>query len=258
MMSRRLTNNFSGVFFSILALLVCCMATSLASADTIKIVTEELPPYNFTENGKLTGFSTEVVEAVLDEIKVKGNFQSMPWARAYETALNSPDILIYSIARTKERESLFKWVGVITPADWFLFSLKSNNLKIANLEDVKKSQTATVNEDVGEQYLLGKGFVKGQNIQSNSNYEINYRKLKLGRVDFWIMNELAANFVVRKYGDVPEQILRKSYHIENFVQDGFYMAFSLKTSDTFVEKFKQGLESIKKNGKYEAIRKKWL
>ena len=59
------------------AVLTGCIPPAYAS-DTIKILTEEFPPYNFTEQGKLTGFSTEVVEAVLKEIKVPGNFQSLP------------------------------------------------------------------------------------------------------------------------------------------------------------------------------------
>src|SRR4051812_35234458 len=80
-------------------------------AGTITVVTEENPPYNFTRNGKLTGFSTEVVEAVFEEIRMQGNFQVMPWARAYVTAQTTENVLIYSIGRSLQREALFKWVG---------------------------------------------------------------------------------------------------------------------------------------------------
>jgi polar amino acid transport system substrate-binding protein len=36
------------------------------------------------------------------------------------------------------------------------------------------------------------------------------------------------------------------------------MAFSLKTPDDLVERFRQGLETIRKNGTYDTILKKWL
>ena len=60
-----------------------------------------------------------------------------------------PDVLIYSIGRTAQREKLFKWVGVIAPTQYYLFSLPQRNLKLQRLEDAKEYQIATVNEDVG-------------------------------------------------------------------------------------------------------------
>lgn len=142
------------------------------SADSIKILTEEYPPYNFTENGKITGFSTEVVRAVLKEIKLQGDIRSVPWARAYETAQSTAGTLIYSIGRTTARDPLFKWVGVIAPADFYLFSLRGNNLKFDQLDDAKKYQIGTVNEDVGEQFLVSKGFVIGKNLQSSVKRQV--------------------------------------------------------------------------------------
>lgn len=229
-----------------------------ASGDSIKILTEEFPPYNFTENGKITGFSTEVVEAVLKEIKVQGDFQSMPWARAYQTAQATPSTLIYSIGRTKEREKLFKWVGVIAPADYYLFSWHGRNLKLDVLEDAKKYQTGTVNEDVGEQFLVANGFVKGKNLQSSVKYEFNYEKLKLGRVDLWIMGELTGYYLARQAGDDPTKVLVKAHHLAGLGSEGYYMAFGIKTPDTLVDRFRQGLETIKKNGTFDALKRKWL
>ena len=74
---------------SVLCVLLVGSAIAMASrarAETIKVLTEEFPPYNYTEDARITGFSTEVVQAVLKEAKIQGDFQSMPWARAYETA----------------------------------------------------------------------------------------------------------------------------------------------------------------------------
>lgn len=242
---------------------LCCLCAAVLclpvlAGEPVRIVTEELPPYNFTEQGKLVGFSTEVVEAVLKEIHLQGNFQVMPWARAYDTAKNSESVLIYSIARTPEREKLFKWVGAIAPTDWYLFSLRDNKITLASLDEAKKYQIGTVNEDVGEQYLLSKGFAKGGNLQSSAKYEFNYEKLKLRRVDLWVLNELAAYHLAKKAGDDPDKVLNKAYHFPELGRDGFYMAFGARTPDSLVQQFKNGLDTVKKNGKYEAIKKKWL
>lgn len=229
-----------------------------AEPESIRILTEEFPPYNYTEAGQITGFSTAVVHAVLAEIGMRGEFQSMPWARAYETAQNSEGVLIYSIGRNPQRESLFKWVGVIASVQYHLYSLKERGLKFNHLDDARPYQIGTVNEDIGEQYLLSKGFLKGKNLQSSTRYEINYEKLKLGRVDLWIMSELVAAHLSRQAGDDPAKVLAPSYAINDLGDSGYYMAFGAKTPDSLVERFRQGLQAIKSNGTYDALKKKWL
>ena len=39
---------------------------------------------------------------------------------------------------------------------------------------------------------------------------------------------------------------------------GNYMAFGLKTPDALVERFRKGLEAVKRNGIYDALQRKWL
>lgn len=234
-------------------------AVSAGAAEPIRIVTEEFPPYNLTENGKITGLSTEVVEAVLKEVGEQAGIQSMPWARAYDIALNTPNVLIYSIARTAKRETLFKWVGVVAPSEWILFSRRGGNAKITRLEDAKAYQTATVNEDAGEQYLVSNGFVIGQNLQSSNKYEFNYEKLRVGRVDLWVANNLVARYLARRAGDDPDAVLVQALALPDLGgTEGLYMAFSTKTPDATVERFRRGLVAIKKNGTYDALKKKWL
>jgi polar amino acid transport system substrate-binding protein len=65
---------------SLLLAALTCLSLRAVAGDTIQIVTEELPPYNMTEDGRLTGMSTEVVQAVLEEIGEPASIQSMPWA----------------------------------------------------------------------------------------------------------------------------------------------------------------------------------
>jgi polar amino acid transport system substrate-binding protein len=240
------------------ALLLALGFISAVSAEPIRILTEEFPPYNFTLQNKITGFSTEVVQAVLNEIKLEGDFKSMPWARAYETAQSMPNTLIYSIARTVNRENLFKWVGVIAPTDYFLFSLRGRDINIAKLDDARKYQIGTVNEDVGEQFLVANGFVKGKDLQSSVKYELNYEKLKLERIDLWIMPKLTAYDLVRRAGDDPGKVLAKAFQVPGLGTDGYYMAFGPKTPDAIVDQFSAGLNRIKSNGTFDALKAKWF
>lgn len=240
--------------------LLTLLAASGSAAETpLRIVTEELPPYNMTQNGRVTGMSTEVVQAVLKEVGVEASIQPMPWARAYELALNESNVLIYSIVRTPSRESLFQWVGTIGPTKWFMYSLADRPIKLNSLADAHGHQIATVNQDVGEQYLVSKGFRIGEELQSSTKYEHNYRKLKVDHVELWISNELNALYLTRQNGEDPNKVLIQSLPLpELSSEDGLNMAFSRKTPAQTVEKFRAGLETIRRNGVYDAIVRKWL
>ena len=161
------------------------LSLSAEAATPVTCVTEENRPVNFIQDGQVTGFSTEVVKAVLKEIDVECDFHVMPWARAYSTALHSENVLIFSILRTPEREQLFKWVGVVSPPDnSYLFALRDRKLKIHSLSDALNYKIGTINGDAREQYLESKGFVKGLQLHGNALPRTTYEKLKLGRVDF--------------------------------------------------------------------------
>lgn len=248
-----LTSTLSALLIALL------LGGQLASAAGITVVTEELPPYNMTVDGKLTGMGTEVVEAVLKEAGEEARIQSMPWARAYDIALNAENVLIYSIARTPQRETLFKWVGIIAPTRWFLFSLPGTHFDLNSLEDARRYQIATVKEDVGEQYLIDNGFAIGRNLQSSNRYEHNYNKLKAGRVDLWISNELNAHYLVRKASGNPDEAAVPQLKLDDLGgANGLCMAFSRNTPDDVVERFKQALERVREDGRYDAIVAKWL
>jgi polar amino acid transport system substrate-binding protein len=160
------------------------------------------------ENGRVTGLSTEVVQAVLREVDMSPRIEVLPWARAYDLSLHTDNVLIYSIARTPQREHLFKWVGVIAPAKWFFYSLATHPIVLHSLADARHYKIATVKDDAGEQYLLAEGFKPGKELQSGNVYDNNYRKLKAGRVELWISNELNAISLMKKHGDDVSALVR--------------------------------------------------
>lgn len=243
------------------ALLACLAGPAVGQASPpLQVVTEELPPYNMNAGGKVTGLSTEVVEAVLRDMGLEPRIQVMPWARAYDLALHADNVMIYSITRTPEREALFQWAGPIAPTRWFLFSAPGRPVPLANLQEAldKRYQIATVNQDVGEQYLLSRQFAVGQTLQQSNHYDLNYQKLKQGHVDLWISDELNAFYTARTAGDDPQQSLHRSLELPELEDGGFSVAFSLKTPAHTVDSFRAALQRLHTDGRYDAIKRKWL
>lgn len=235
------------------------IARSPAQSQPLRIVTEEFPPYNYTSKGKIEGLSTEVVRAVLNELKTDAPIEVLPWARAMKTAEREVNVLIYSIGRIPAREHLFRWVGVIAPAEFYLFALQQRpDIRIRTLEDAKRYTIATVNQDLREQYLVSQGFVIGRELQPTRRYTQGFEKLLKGRIDLWSMNELVAYWIVRQSGQDPQRVLRKAHHLADLSSEGYYMAFGERTSEDLVTKFRKALETIKRNGTYARIHEKYL
>ncbi|WP_419902838.1 substrate-binding periplasmic protein [Kiloniella sp.] len=221
---------------------------ALASASSIQIVADDFPPYNYVENGKITGVSTEIVQAVLEELGLDVEIKIYPWVRAYDLALKKENVLIFTIARSPKREHLFKWIGPVGEYNAGLFVLESRaDVQLDSLDDARKYNIGATAEDVRTQYLLEKDFVRVQQVPKN---ELNIGKLVKGRIDLWLENELTAYHLLKKNG-YDKSLVRKVFEFE--VGTGGYMAFSNETSDLMVNDFKQALKRIHKKGVYEAI-----
>jgi hypothetical protein len=145
---------------------VCCfvlllIAFGICQAQALKLTvyTEEFPPFNYTQGNKITGVSTEVVIRVLAKAGIDAEIKSLPWKESFKLAQKLPNTLIYSIARHKKRENLFKWIGIITPSTYSVVALASRtDIRIHRLEDLKGYRIGTTIDDITETWLAGKGF----------------------------------------------------------------------------------------------------
>ncbi|MBU2280226.1 MAG: transporter substrate-binding domain-containing protein, partial [Gammaproteobacteria bacterium] len=83
------------------------------SAENLRVVLEVSPPHQTYENGKVAGLTTAVVEQMLQQAGLTPQYEVYPWARAFRLAAGTPNVMIYNIARTPEREAQFEWIGKV-------------------------------------------------------------------------------------------------------------------------------------------------
>jgi len=226
-------------------------------AQELLIVTEDLPPYNHKVDGQVRGLSTQVVQAVLRELGIESPIQVYSWARSYQLALKRPDVLIYSIVRTSDREKLFHWIGEVAPQNTYLFKLASRpEVELKTLEDAKRYRVGTWRDDVSEQYLLRQGFVRGKQIDNSGNPKQNILKLLKKRLDLTSDNELSFYYRVKQLGYDPA-LFAKALKLDA-ISTPFYMAFSRQTSLERVATFRRALETVKQQGVYSVILDQYL
>jgi len=230
----------------------------------LDILTEEFPPYNYQQDDGVRGLSVEVVQEMLRRVKASGlelshQMKLYPWLRAYKLATEKPNTAIFSIGRNAKREELFHWVGVIAPAQFYLFSLNGREeVDIENLDDAKAFRVGTFPKSVREQYLLEQGFELDRNIISIYDYPRLFDLLYLGRIDLWAMNEMLAYHIAREKGHDPKKVLNKALFLSELSPEGYYLAFNKGTDPRIVKAFDQALADMHKDGTYQKILDSYL
>ncbi len=227
------------------------LATTMASAATFKIMTEDYPPYNFAKDGKITGLATEVVQEIAKRIGHPAEIELLPWARGYGLIQQQDGMILYSMTRTEEREKLFKWVGPVVSNKWVFFAKKGSGITVASLADAKKvEKIGTYKDDAAEAFLKAEGFA---NIDSVLDDMQNIPKLLAGRINLWIVGELQGIYKAKEKG-VNDQ-LEKVFDVKN---TELYIAFSKNTADSDVAQWQKVLAEMQADGSYAAIVKKYM
>lgn len=188
----------------LMVLILTLPAHALAGLDKLRFITEEYPPYNYTENTKLQGLAVELLErafAVDGRQLDRESIELLPWARGYETVLNTPNSVLFSTTRTDARESLFHWVGPISADRVVLMARKSSAIQLESIDAINQSdlQIAVIHEDIGAQRLLELG-VDPTRIHTAINNTSALAMLDANRVDLWAYGEDVAFWLMDTRG----------------------------------------------------------
>lgn len=231
-----------------LALLALCAPV----AAELRLLTEEAPPMSFTRDGEPSGFSVEVVRALLARTGDSGKIEVLPWTRAFHLAQQAADTALFSIVRTPVREDRFHWVGPIVVGTTSFYSLKSRHLVIDTLQQAAASgPLALPKQWYTYETLSAQGF---SNLYGVSSSKQMMTMLRHGRVkliateDLTLAGELAAAEL--KPQDVTAHV--------PFMRSAYYIAFSPQTSVVRVMRWQRALQQMHEDGSLAAILKRWL
>ncbi len=244
----------------VLFILLFISSFSFAEELEFQLLTEDYPPYNMPKEEtygdnetEIIGSATDVMKELFKRAKIKYQMETLPWARAYNNALNRKNNVVFAASRTEEREKLFKWVGPIGENDWVLFSLANPktqvaNIKINSLEDAKKYVIGAYKGDATSNYLHSFSYLKIE----DSNLDINnQKKLQAGRIDLWASGKQLGKWYFKKNkinNIVPVFTLKTST---------LYAAFNIQTDDKTIEKLNNIIKEIQKDGTYAKIQKRY-
>jgi polar amino acid transport system substrate-binding protein len=219
---------------------------------SLKIYTEEYPPLNFAENGKITGQATEVVRELMKRTGTDADIQLAAWEEGYKAVMEKPNVALFSVAMTPERKPLLQWVGPIAFVNTNFYTRKGSKLAPSNLDEAKKLPKIVVVKDYySEQFLRKEGFL---NLESVATEEIAIRKLLSGEAQLFPSANITIPSLMKKVGATMDDV----QNVLNISMNMIYITFSNGTSPDMVARWQKALDEMKADGAFRQIYAKWL
>ena len=225
----------------------------LTQAEPLVVLTEAFYPMSYIVEvdgeTEIKGFATELVRAVLAEADVEYTLALVPWARAIHTINHQGDTLVFSMARTTDREEKYYWIGEVWPLRHYLYGLRKYKSKLpTSLEDAKEFRIGVHRGDVVYEYLLGKGF---DNLKEVKDVEKNLFLLHRDRLDLVPFVDFALGITA----------IRKGYKVEDLVPmidirdiaSVMSIALSKNTDPLLATKLVRAYKLIRETGRYDEI-----
>lgn len=248
-------------FKLILNLIFCCclaqnaLAAGSSDINDYKIITEDYAPFNFHNDGKIVGISYEILDKILKKMKSKkiNEVIIQPWDKSFNEVQITENTMIFSTARSKARENLFKWVGPIFSSKYVVFAKKSSQIKISAIKDLKLYKIGVMRGDQAEAKMRSLG-ITNKHISANDDIPTNLKKLLTGRVDLLAIQENSLKSEMEKIEEDYND-LEIVFELDN---KNLYFAFNINTPDELIGQFSDAFNEVKNSGHYNQILDKYL
>ncbi len=220
-----------------------------ASAVTLSFLTEENPPFNYSENGKIVGSVTEIVRQISTRAGHPAAIEIMPWDDAFVRAQAERNTCVFATARLENRERLFLWVGPLATNYWALFGKGDFAVPIRAIKDLAPYRIGAVNRDAKGEFLRENAVTNLKLVRDDRE---NPPRLLLpsdnpDHIDLWISSLYAGRSVAKaaKVADVKLVFLAR--------EEPLYLACNPQTDRAVVKALTDALEKLRADGSLARI-----
>ncbi|WP_043311023.1 ABC transporter substrate-binding protein [Pseudomonas sp. ML96] len=233
----------------------CLLTLYLAAgprAESLQLYTEEYPPLNFAREGRPVGLAVDLVRELFERTGDHGTISVVPWARGYQAAQEEPNTALFVTMRTREREQHFKWVGPLAMVITSFYALKGSGIQIGSLEEAARVGTIAVPRQwYSYQDLQARGL---PNLYGVIGPQQMMSMLRHGRVPVVVADNVTLDSLLALGGLQPGSV----EPLYGFLRSEAYIAFSPSTSDAVVQNWQEALDSMKRDGSFALIYRRWL
>ncbi|CAM3985932.1 substrate-binding periplasmic protein [Pseudoalteromonas byunsanensis] len=211
--------------------------------DKIDIYTEHFPPYQFLgDRGEVVGRATMMVKLLMVQAQIDYQIHVLPWYRAVQQANESNTALLYSLARSTEREQHYQWIMPLCELKVGFYQ-RSGSVKPVphySLNNLKHYIIGVGTGQPSEQFLQSEGFDKS-NLVSLSNLNQAGGLLEKGRIDFLFGAQSFVEQMAQAMG--TEHTWKMVLNVPKLSAQ-LYLAAHKNAPKSYVEKLKEAAQNV--------------
>jgi polar amino acid transport system substrate-binding protein len=238
-------------------LLMFVLAAGVLGAQ-VRAVAPALPILVTSTDGVTAdgGQSVELVREASRRAGLSVSVEIQPWVRALSTAQKNPNVLLFPVTRTPDREAQFEWLGPVNRLEYWIFrSTTGQAPRLTNVAELGNYSIGVLKNDAAAQYLHGR-FPESQ-LQEASEYSSLPPMLLAGRFDYLAAVPPSLYAALADLGKAKTQV-QPLFAIPNLSSNPFsYVVAAKGTDPTLVAKLRQGFESMANDGTWETIFRKY-
>lgn len=151
------------------------------------------------------------------------------------------------MARTAEREALFKWVGPIAGEDWVLLARGDSPIQLSSLQQAGEYRLGGYKGDAPSQHVVDQGLEVQLSLYDKENPE----RLANGQIDLWVTSSVAGQYLARQQGHADFRVAL------TFGRGDLYLALNRQTSDATVDKLRAALQQLRDEGALQGVMQKY-
>lgn len=209
------------------------------SAQTLDMLVYPNPGlFEVSGQGEVAGPGSAVIRRLAEITGMTLRLQPVPAARALVMISHQPGTCAVGVPRTPEREALFRWAGLMGSGTLMLYGRADEAREVLGAEDLRGATIVAQRESQPLAWLRQHGL----NAYEVSDTVTGLRMLRAGRVDFWLVNDLAGQRAIQIVNGPAPKALR------SFGQIDVYIACHRDLPNPTAERMRQGLERMRRDG----------
>lgn len=243
-------------YLLVIALLVMALMTgpALAASANVKpsdrpplrIITVDERPSAFIQDGQLTGFVFELVQALQNQLGDHSPIELLPEDQALQQAHQYGNALLFSFSRTPARESEFHWLLPVLQKRWLVMT-REPKPALRNLAQLRKlTAVGVVRGDIRETFLLHAGLT---NLRRARDHQQNLLWLHNGEVEAIATDSLA---VALPNGQ--NQPLSSAFELQ---QSEVYLVMPKTADQQLYQRCQHAILQLQQQGTLEKIAIRW-
>ncbi|MCY7758450.1 MULTISPECIES: amino acid ABC transporter substrate-binding protein [Bacillus] len=242
---------------ALLAVLSACGNGNSSSKEDDNVLhvgaTGQSYPFAYKENGKLTGFDVEVMEAVAKKIDMKLDWKLLEFSGLMgELQTGKLDTISNQVAVTDERKEMYHFTEPYAYAGTQIVVKKDNN-DIKSVDDLKGKTVAAVLGSNHAKNLESKDPDKKINIKTYETQEGTLKDVAYGRVDAYVNSRTVLMAQIKKTG-LPLKLAGDPIVYEQvafpFAKDDAH--------DKLRKKVNNALDELRKDGTLKKLSEKYF